>query len=369
MLALHEFHAGLGAVFTTVHDAEFVAHYGDPTAEHRALRESVAVLDLSSRGRVVLLGPDRQKLLNGQVTNNVRDLKPGEGCYAALVNAKARMLADLYILALPSELLLDFEPGLSPGIMERLEKFIVADDVQVVDAAPHYGMFSVQGRHAIRVFEKLGWFADLPSKPLHHVVASDPVLGELHLAHHARLGQRGFDLYVPTGSMRTAAEQLAAAVAEFGGRYCGWDALEIARVEAGVPRYGADMDESNLPPECGIEERAISYTKGCYTGQEVIARIRTYGQVAKSMRGLRFTDTGTEPDAPLPERGSKLFKDGREVGYVTSAAASPILSQRIGLGYVRRECNGPGVELAVGAADGAARATITALPFVGQELA
>ncbi len=365
MLDLHDFHAALGAHFTAVNDTEHVADYGDPTAEHRALRESAGVLDLSGRGRLVLLGPDRQKLLNGQVTNNVRDLQPGDGCYAALVNAKARMLADLNILALPAELLLDFEPGLSVGLVERLEKFIVADDVQVVDAAPHYGLLSVQGRHAARVVAHLGCLPELPTKALGNVGVNDPDLGEIHVANHPRAGHRGFDVFVPRATLKAVAERLIAAAREFGGRPCGWNALEVARIEAGIPRHGADMDESNLPPECGIEERAISYNKGCYNGQEVIARIRTYGQVAKALRGFQFT-SGTEP---LPERGSKLFKDGKEVGYLTSTTLSPSLGHGIALGYARRECNGPGVELVVGAPDGKVRTVIVPLPFVGLQYA
>lgn len=363
--ALHDFHASLGATFLPVNGVEFVAHYGDLQGEHRALHEGAGVIDLSGRGRLVLLGADRQKLLNGQVTNNIKDLPVGKGCYAALVNAKAKMVADLNVFALNSELLLDLEPGLSGQVAERLEKFIVADDVQIVDAAPHYGLLSVQGRHAPRTFEQLGLFPALPTEPLAHAALNHSEYGELYLMNHPRLGHRGFDLFVPMAALAAVAELLIGAAREFGGRPCGFEAFEIARLEAGIPRYGVDMDESNLPPECGIESRAISYTKGCYSGQEVIARIRTYGQVAKALRGLRLSGDGSS----LPVRGTKLFKDGKDVGYLTSAVMSPLLGAPIALGYVRREANGPGIELAVGAPDAACRATIVPLPFVGPLLA
>lgn len=362
---LHDFHARHGARFNTANDVGQVADYGDVPAEHRALTEGVGVLDLSARGRLVLLGADRLKLLNGQVTNNVRDLRPGQGCYAALVNAKARVLADLNIFALEAELLLDFEPGLTTALAEHFGKFIVADDVQVVDAAPHYGLFSVQGRHATRTVEQLGLFPALPTGPLNHVMATHPEYGEVHLMNHPRLGGRGYDLFVPAPALVTAAERLIEAAGPFGGRLCGGEAFEIVRIEAGIPRFGADMDDTNLAPECGIEERAVSYTKGCYSGQEVIARIRTYGQVAKALRGLRLSGaTGA-----LPARGTRLYREGREVGYLTSVTTSPRLAASIALGYVRRECNGPGTELAVGAPDAGLRATIVPLPFVGGELA
>src|SRR2546425_3705859 len=148
-LSLHQFHRGLDARFTEVHDMEVVDHYGEAMAEHSALRESAGVLDLSFRSRLCLTGADRQKFLNGQVTNNVKDLKVGEGCYAALVNAKGKMQSDLNIYVLEDEILLDFEPGYSAAVAQRLEKFIIAEDVQVVDVAPHYGLVSGPGAKGV----------------------------------------------------------------------------------------------------------------------------------------------------------------------------------------------------------------------------
>src|SRR2546425_2615978 len=129
-LELHKFHDGLGARFTEVNRMEAVEHYGDPLAEHAALREAAGLLDLSFRSRLCLTGADRQKFLNGQATNNVKDLKVGEGCYAALVNAKGRMQSDLNLYLLENEILLDIEPGYGAVVTQRLEKYIIADDVQ-----------------------------------------------------------------------------------------------------------------------------------------------------------------------------------------------------------------------------------------------
>jgi folate-binding protein YgfZ len=154
-------------------------------------------------------------------------------------------------------------------------------------------------------------------------------------------------LFVPLNSLGAVADKLIAAAKESGGRACGWDALELARIEAGIPRFLQDMDETNLPPETGLERNAISYTKGCYIGQEVIARIRTYGQVAKALRGLRFAD-----ELKLtPKKGDKLFLGEKEIGYVTSAIQSPSIGRIIGMGYIRREANKPGTELQLRSAD------------------
>jgi folate-binding protein YgfZ len=358
-LSLHEFHDGLNARFSEINGAEIVAHYGDALAEHAAIKNSAGILDLSFRGRLCLLGNDRKNFLNGQVTNNVKDLKTGEGCYAALITAKGKMQADFNIYNLENEVLVDFEPGLFASVQERLEKYIIADDVQVVDVAPHYGLLSVQGPKSAEVINKLQLGFVLPEKPLQFVSVKNETLGEIYLVNNPRTGSAGVDLFVPTNSLGAVADKLIAAAKEIGGRACGWDALEIARIEAGIPRFGADMDETNLPPEAGLESRAISYSKGCYIGQEVIARIRTYGQVAKALRGLRLADDLKT----LPKKGDKLFLGEKEIGYVTSAIASPTFKKNLALGYVRREGNKIGTELILRTRDGDCGAKIVELPF------
>ena len=366
-LSLHELHAGLGAVFAETGGEEMVAHYGDSLAEHAALRETAGVLDLSFRSRLCLLGADRQNFLNGQVTNNVKDLKVGQGCYAAVITAKGKMQSDLNIYNLENEILLDFEPGLSETVKQRLEKYIIADDVQIVEVAPHYGLLSVQGPNsaeAVRRLELGGGATEIlspehRSKPLNFVSLKHETLGEIYLTIHPRTGTAGFDLFIPTQSLGAVADKLITAAKEVGGRACGWQALETARIEAGIPRFGADMDELNLPPEAGLDARAISYSKGCYIGQEVIARIRTYGQVAKALRGIRLADDLKS----LPVKGDKLFLGEKEVGYITSAVASPTLRANIALGYVRREANKIGTELRVRIGQAESPANITQLPF------
>jgi folate-binding protein YgfZ len=198
-------------------------------------------------------------------------------------------------------------------------------------------------------------------------------LGEIYLVNHPRLASfplpakrgegenmlGGFELFIPNSSLGAVAEKLIAAAKQIGGRACGWQAFETARIEVGIPRFGADMDEANLPLECGIEEQAISYKKGCYIGQEVINRVHSFGHVAKELRGLRLADDLKS----VPQRGEKLFHEGKEVGYITSAVKSPSYGN-IALGYVRREANQIGTELILKTAAGESAVKIVSLPFV-----
>jgi folate-binding protein YgfZ len=352
-LRLHNFHAERNGFFQTLNGREAVARYADAAAEYNALRDAAGVMDLSFRSRLCVLGADRQRFLNGQVTNNVKDLQPGQGCYAALVNSKGKMESDLNIFCLENELLLDFEPGLSERVAARLEKYIIADDVQIVDVAPLYGLISVQGPGAGAIARSALPQTSIPEAIYQTTSYQDERLGEIYLANHPRMGSSGYDLFVPADRLLDAMRLFTETAGQHGGRLCGWQAFEMARIESGIPRFGVDIDETNLAPEAGIESRAISYTKGCYIGQEVIARIRTYGQVAKRL--CRLEIDGEE----LPRRGDKLFREGKESGYVTSAVFSPALKMNIALGYVRRECNAPGIELEIGREGGAAlRATI-----------
>jgi folate-binding protein YgfZ len=269
------------------------------------------------------------------------------------------MQSDLNVYILENEILLDFEPGYGATVVHRLEKYVIADDVQVADVAQLYGLLSVQGPKADEVVRQAQLGVEPPKKLMSLVSRNDSTLGEIYLMNLPRTGSGGFDLFVPMAALIAAMDKLVLAAKAVGGRACGWQALESARIEAGIPRYGADIDETNLASEASIEERAISYSKGCYIGQEVIARIRTYGQVAKALRGLRLADDLKK----LPVRGDRLFQDGKEVGYVTSAVCSPRFKANLALGYVRREYNQPGQTLDLGSAGGLSKVEVVKLPF------
>jgi glycine cleavage system aminomethyltransferase T len=201
-LLLHEFHQNLNGRFGQLNGSEVVEDYGDPLAEHAALRETAGIVDLSFRSRLCLTGADRQKFLNGQVTNNVKDLKVGEGCYAALINAKGKMQSDLNILVLATEILLDFEPGLAERVTQRLDKSVIADAVQIVDVAPQYGLLSIQGPKAELVCLQLGLDLAVPSKPRTFHTVTDATLGEIYLVNHSRTGSAASTCYAPTAPWR-----------------------------------------------------------------------------------------------------------------------------------------------------------------------
>jgi folate-binding protein YgfZ len=365
-LELHDFHKRQQASFAVLGDMELVDHYADVEEEYKALTQTVGLLDLGFRGRLCLTGADRLRFLHGQVTNEVSRLQPGQGCYAALVTAKGKMESDLHIFCLEQELLLDFEPGLTQQVTERLERYIIADDVQVADAGPHYGLLSLQGPRADRVWERVNPGMKVPEDPWRFVTGQHKDWGEVY-------GMRvprgpgpipGIDFYVPVAALEAAAETLTAAVSEENGRLCGWLALEITRVESGRPRFGLDMDASNLASETGIEKEAIRYDKGCYIGQEVIARIRTYGRVNKMLRGLKLKLDGEWKNLPAP--GTKLFDatEGKEAGYLTSVVQSPRLGETVGLGYVRKAFDQTGTELVLKGESGDGLARIVDLPLI-----
>ena len=339
-----EFHEGLGAQFGELASCEIVTDYGDLTSELGFVSGSAGVLDFSFRGRICALGNDRAKFLHGQLTNDINRLQPGQGCYSALVTNKGKLESDLNVHCLENEILLDFEPGLTERVKERIERFIVADDVELCDVSDAFGLLSVQGPNAAEVVTRLKLSLELP-KDSHGVAwLEDETLGALYVVCNPRLESVGFDIYAPEESIPAIADKLMAAAGELGGGAAGWSAFETARVLAGVPRFGCDMTESNLAPEAGIAERAISYNKGCYIGQEVLNRLHNFAEVNKSLRVLRIDV------AEIPNDGDPVFDGEKQVGEITSAVREVGGDAAIALGYVRKGHNELGTKLRVGEA-------------------
>jgi folate-binding protein YgfZ len=245
----------------------------------------------TSRARLRVTGADRVTFLQGQCTNDVKRLGLGESCYAAFLNAKGKMRGEGQIVCLADAFLLEVNPGLGPS----LEKFIITEDVAIEDVSATLGEWLVIGDEVGRVPAKAFTF----KHPLGWGVISDDSMTETISA----------------------------------------ETLEMLRIEAAVPRWGADMDETTIPNEAGLEARAISYDKGCYIGQETIARIKTYGHVNRQL--VQMGVTGER----VPSRGDKVLVEEREVGQVTSAVRSTRLGKSLALGYVRREFATAGVTL------------------------
>jgi folate-binding protein YgfZ len=375
-LKLREFHRHRGGHFTQVNGAEAVNDYGAWVSEHAALRQTAGVLDLSFRSRLCLTGAGRARFLHGQIPNEASRLPTGEGLYTVMTTERGMLKTDLNLFALPEEWLLDFEPGLAGGIARRLAKYLTEGKVRVTDTARRYGLWSVQGPRAEAIIRTLDLGGKIPLRPYTSVRIAHADLGELHLLNHARLinftpgapyvvfSKGGFDLLVSHAAQPALAERLLAAAKRHGGHLCGWQAFEAARIEAGIPRFGADMDETNHPLECRLEARGITCKKGRFVGREAIQRLRTLHPLKQELRGLRLADQ-------LPtqlRRGDKLFHDGKEAGYLTSVTWSPLLQANIGFGYVRHEANVLGTKLVLKHAGNETFATIVELPFNAEAL-
>ena len=308
--------------------------------EFTALTEGAGWLDQSDRSRLCLLGADRARFLHGQVTNDINGLGEFTGCYAALVNAKGKMESDLFAYRLADEILLDFEPGLTAAVQARLERYVIAEDVEIADVAPHFGLLTVQGPQAEAVLTKLDLSA--PTEPLTVAQTED----EIYIVHQPRLGTDGFDLFIPIDAMNAWRERLATIAPR-----CQMPAFEKARVLATIPQFGVDLTTDNFPPEGGLETRAISYAKGCYIGQEIIARIRTYGKVNKVLRGLSL-----EGAAAI---GDPVLHEGTPVGTLSSVCHEPSAA----LAIIKRTASEPGTVLSVDTKNGSVSAQVATLPF------
>src|SRR4051812_46394716 len=328
--------------------------------EYHALRQGAGIIDVTrSRARLLLTGADRRNYLQGLLTNDIVALTAGTGCYAAYLTAQGRMIADMRVFELGDALLVELDASLGGSVRGKWEMFIFSEDVRIEDWSTSMAQIGVYGPRAAEVLSQVtdadaspaAVAARLDSMP---VGANFRVTFEnnpLILLRGDEAGVPGFDVVIPAA----AAAVFQARLHPAGGVSVSADVVNVCRVEAGHPRFGIDMTTETIPLEAGIEGRAISLTKGCYVGQEVIIRVlhRGHGRVARRLVGLSLTGSQT-----VPEQGAVIRAGEREVGAVTSAVASPTLGHPIALGYVHRDFTAAGTTLTVGEA----AATVTALP-------
>jgi folate-binding protein YgfZ len=314
--------------------------------QYRSLREGCGLADRSDLGRLEILGADRHRFLNAYVTCEVKDLAPGDGAYGFVTTHQGRILSDLVVLAQADRLWLLLPPGQDEAVGKHLRKYILADRVEIRpldDMQP----VSLIGPRAV---EALGGAGLPPPGDWRHVRAK--VHGtEVALQRSGRLGADAWTLWVSASIAGHLMESLLENPAV---RPVSFDALEVLRAEAGLARFSQDYGAESFPQETGAEAAAVSYTKGCYLGQEVVARIHYRGGVQKSLRGLVF-------DGPPPAPGAPLLLDGREVGAATTIVDSIALGRPIGLGILHRRGAETGTRLEVG--DGG-KAEVRDLPFV-----
>src|SRR6266705_2799208 len=344
--ALHSHLAARGAVHAEDRGVVLPRRFGDdPAAEYAALREGAAVVDLGFRTVVRATGADRAAFLQGMLTNDVASLVPGTGCAALLLTIQGRVTADVRVVALEDALLLDVDVCARAALVEALEKLIIADDVELGEPGEPLALIGVEGPGAARLLpdgERLAPYA-------HAVVTLAGVPVRAQRASEVR-GQ-GFVLHVPAARAAAVWDALVAA----GARPCGMEALESRRVEVGVPRIGVDMDGATLALEVPVED-AISATKGCYLGQEVVARGTARGHVNRRLVGLRL-------EGPEPPPGAPLVREGKEAGRLTSVARAFGAGGLAALGFVRRDCWEPGTELRVRHGHAVTLARVAELPL------
>jgi folate-binding protein YgfZ len=352
---LAETHQRLGALMKDVGEWLLPASYGDVTAEYRAVREGGAGLfDFSSRGRIEVRGSEAVQFLNGLITNDVKTLIGGAWMRAAFPNVQGRLLGEARVLRLASErFLFDTEAASHKRVLKTLERFTLAGDFHVSDLTDEMALISIQGKRAADILKAtFGAEAALVKRwGVHTGLWHEQAL---HVIRATETSEDGFDLFVASAEVATLWDALMGA----GAQAVGNDALEVLRIEAGVARYGVDVDETNVVLEA-VPDEAVSFTKGCYIGQEIIARIHWRGHVAKKLIGLVLDETGT------PARGDKIISaDGKEIGRLTSVAFSPRVGRVIALGYVKYDYLAPGTEVRIRSGERELAARTSELPHV-----
>ncbi|HSB68071.1 MAG TPA: aminomethyltransferase family protein [Candidatus Methylomirabilis sp.] len=344
-----------GASFAEHFGMEMPEDFGDPAREYRAVRKGVGLLDFSFRGAIRLTGSERLRWLNGQITNEVKDLAPGEGRLAAVLTAKGHILADLAVYGLADAVWIDLERHRAPIVREAFDRHIIADDVTVEEESDCYAHLMVAGPESERFMaEAVGAAAGLPA--WHHAeVRLGPASARIVASRW--LGIPGYDLVVPADGAGRAWDTLLRLGLGRGLAPVGMAALRYLRVEAGWPWYGVDFDDGNLLMEC-LTPNHVSFTKGCYIGQEVVIRIEHQGHVNKRLCGLLLAGE------VVPPVGAAIRSGERTAGTVTSAVRSPTLGRAIALGYVRREFWEPGTRLHIASGEQPLVAEVASLPFI-----
>lgn len=318
-------------------------------SEFDALLSGCGFCDLSSRVKLAITGGDRVRWLNGMVTNNIRDLAQGRGIYAFLLNPQGHILGDLYVYNRGDSLLIDTDQSQSEKLLATFDHYIIMDDVEIADVSDKLATIGVLGPKSQDILRAAGF--DVPNlDPLQFL--------DLNWRDIAVTVLRGDNASVASYELWLAPDHLTVlhdALTNAGAVPVGATTLELLRVASGIPRYGQDIRERDLPQETE-QARALHFSKGCYIGQEIVERIRSRGNVHRKF-------TGFEVEGALPAVGAKIQADGRDIGEITSVASLPLAggARSVALGYIRRELAAPGKQIQAGST----QMSIAALPFSG----
>ncbi|HKD64409.1 MAG TPA: glycine cleavage T C-terminal barrel domain-containing protein [Candidatus Acidoferrales bacterium] len=307
-------------------------------AEYRAARESVALFDTNWHAAITLSGPDRVRYLNAILTNDIKSLAEGAGTLALLLNPQGHILAELEVYALKDKLLVLIHASVRERTIETLDKFIIMDDVALEDATAQLGSVAIEGPKAGAIFSQA---TGLAIEGFSEMALADVTIDAVpcHLIRHSHFGLQGGEIIAPREKLEMIWQNLHTAVHAQHGAPIGMQTLNALRLEAGIPWFPVDFNDTVIPHEAAVEGTHISFSKGCYTGQEIVERVRSRGHVNRRRTQLKFSTQ------IAPAAGTKLRANAAEVGYITSATFSPAAGTAIGIGYVRREHNAAGTLL------------------------
>jgi len=343
-----------GAVWTEVRCAlgeesyEAALDFGDVVEEHRALRESAALLDLSQRETLTLTGRDRAKWLHGLCTQQVKKLGELEGAYGCHINIKGKLLADLWVSNVGEMLVLDVEPGVGRALRRMLKGYKVSEDVTLLERSELFGSLGVVGPRAAAILtDQTG--VEVSGLASGCVALAEVAGVECMIVATPQFGPPGFRVTC----LREQLPEVWGALRAREVRPAGYEAQERARLRFGRPRFGADLSEDLLFNEADLTD-AVSFTKGCYLGQEVVERVDSRGSVGRRLLGLRFEDG----ESALPAGGTPIRNAERELGHVTSAAYLDDVGCVVALAVIHRADNAPGTVLEVGAAGASPRTAV-----------
>lgn len=338
---LLETHRAAGAKIGEWFGCALPSDFGNWRQEYRYARESVALLDKNYRTYFSFSGPDGVRYLNAILTNNIKDLKTGEGIVSLFLNPQGRIQAEIETYAEAERLLCVSFAMIREKLLPALDRYIIMDDVTLTDESAHYGTLALEGPDSGGILKQL---TGIGLESLAELGWTDSRVGPFpcRITRRSPAGIPSAEFLCEQSQIDSLWKVLLEAVVAHGGGPTGYTALNTLRLEAGLPWFGYDFGEKQIPHEAGLENSHISYTKGCYTGQEIVERVRSRGQVnrVRAMFKLEAAELPT-PDTPI------LF-EGNEVGFVTRAAESPAFQSIIAMGYVRREQSAPGMQLQIG---------------------
>ncbi len=358
-LPLHEHHQALGATFQTHGDWEVPTHYGNSQLEYEALHSNAGLADLSLRGNLIVTGDDRITWLQSIISQDILPLQPGQGRHSTFMDHKGKMLSYFRVFIRPEQVVIEDVGEVGEQTYAALRKFLLyGTKAKMAKGIESQGLFLLSGPKAAEILkEALGIevesLASLQSMPFSFEGA------EGFIARAEETGMSDFELFVPLEALPSLWTHLLKTGDPVGLKPIGKATIETARIEAGLPRLGPDINDRIVPPEANLEGIAFSLSKGCYPGQEVVARMDTYGSVKRRLVGLVIE--GNENN--LPEYGAKLFSGTREVGWVSSSTFSPLLQKPIALGFPLRDFTQPATQLEVETQGKKFPASVSALPF------